>query len=56
MLLLAVSLPRAPRLYPISTGLGLTLTLGGQKVAEGIKPVTDGYRAGDLDGTILSMN
>jgi flagellin len=36
--------------------LGVTLTLGGSKPAEGIDPATDGYRDGDLDGTSLIVN
>jgi flagellin len=32
--------------------LGVTLTLGGNKPAEGINPATDGYRDGDLDGDL----
>lgn len=36
--------------------LGVTLTLGGQRAAEGIDPATDGYRDGDLDGTTLIVN
>lgn len=34
----------------------MTLTLGGNKPAEGIDPATDGYRDGDLDGTTLIVN
>jgi flagellin len=33
--------------------LGVTLTLSGNKPAEGINPATDGYRDGELDATIL---
>jgi flagellin len=33
--------------------LGVQLTLGGQRAAQGIDPATDGYRDGDLDGTSL---
>ncbi len=36
--------------------LGVTLTLSGNKAAEGINPATDGYRDGDLDGTSLIVN
>lgn len=36
--------------------LGIQLTLSGQKPAAGIKPATDGYRDGDLDGTTLVVN
>jgi flagellin len=36
--------------------LGVTLTLGGNKPAEGINPATDGYRDGDRDGTTLIVN
>ena len=36
--------------------LGVTLTLSGNKPAEGSNPATDGYRDGDLDGTTLIIN
>lgn len=36
--------------------LGVTLTLSGNKPAEGINPATDGYRDGDLDGTTLIVS
>lgn len=36
--------------------LGVQLTLAGARPAEGINPATDGYRDGDLDGTILQVD
>ncbi len=36
--------------------LGVTLTLGGSKPAEGVNPATDGYRDGNLDGAVLIVN
>ena len=36
--------------------LGVTLTLGGSKPAEGVNPATDGYRDGNLDGAALIVN
>ena len=36
--------------------LGVQLTLSGQLPAEGINPATDGYRDGDLDGTVLQID
>ncbi len=36
--------------------LGVALTLGGQKTAQGIHPATDGYRDGDLDVTQIVIN
>lgn len=35
--------------------LGVQLTLSGQQAAHGTNPATDGYRAGDLDGTRLQI-
>ena len=36
--------------------LGVQLTLSGQKNAEGLNPSSDGYRDGDLTGTILQID
>ena len=36
--------------------LGISLTLSGQKAAQGLNPATDGYRDGDLDGTQIVVN
>lgn len=36
--------------------LGISLTLSGQKAAQGVNPATDGYRDGDLDGTQIVVN
>jgi flagellin len=36
--------------------LGIQLTLSGQHPTAGIKPATDGYRDGDLDGATLTVN
>jgi flagellin len=36
--------------------LGVQLTLSGQKAAQGVNPATDGYRAGDLNGTTLRID
>jgi flagellin len=36
--------------------IGVQLTLAGNRPAEGINPATDGYRDGDLDGTILQID
>jgi len=36
--------------------LGVQLTLAGNRPAEGKDPATDGYRDGDLDGTVLQVD